>query len=580
MGERVNNPHRVVAAIDFGTHGTGFAWAPVSQENAGLQERRISFYDNWAEQKVTYPKNRSAVLLDADGNLLAWGYRAISQMDTMPKDAGWKLQVGFKMLLRDVKAVAGTGAAAAGGRAGVVLAADPKDAYRLTVLCLEQVVTVARDKITASGYEEQDIRWCLTVPAMWLPYTRDLMYKAAVDAGLPDDPDRLLLAQEPAAAALYCAAKGETLLSTPGTRFMVVDAGGGTVDLASYQVAGDGRLNELAPARSAATGSEFINVAFLDKVLAGEFGSATIGRLLNERRAAVAGTIEAWERAKRAFSPADPDLAIPLSAEFYAALIEEQGAGRWRAAGRPPTEVVVSRDTVASLFDTSIDETMRHVEQELAEMRSLSGVTGGELVLLVGGFAESPYLRAKFRERMAGHGIARVVIPEQPAVAVLAGAVHYAYDPSVFRSWRAPCTLGIATAKLFEPGIDPETSKKVIFDGKEVCVDRFDVFVANRDALLIDTPVIRNYVPLGKNQESAMLRIVSAEQTAPRYVTEPGVEQVAEVRIDLSGLTDLAMPKRGIEVAMYFGQTHVRVEARNMATDEPYTVQVDWKPTW
>lgn len=574
----MTKPHRVVAAIDFGTHGTGFAWAPVSPENAKLQERRISFYDNWADQKVSYPKNRSAVLLDADGNLLSWGYQAVAQMDSMPRDAGWRLQVGFKMLLRDVKAAPGTGAAA-GGKAGVVLASDPKDAYRLTVLCLEQVVAVARDKILESGYEEDDIRWCLTVPAMWLPYTRDLMYKAAVAAGLPDERDRLLLAQEPAAAALYCKAKGETLLSTPGTRFMVVDAGGGTVDIASYQVAPDGRLSELAPARSAANGSEFINVAFLDEVLAGQFGSATIGRLLGERRAAVAGTIDAWERAKRAFSPAYPDLVIPLSAQFYAALMAEQAAGRWRAAGPPPTEVVVSHEKAAGLFDKSTDETMRHVEQVLAEMRSLSGETSGELVLLVGGFAESPYLRAKFSERMASLGIDRVLVPEHPAVAVLAGAVHYAYDPSVFRSWRAPFTLGIATAKPFEPGVDPESGKKEIFDGQQVCVDRFDVFIGNRDELLIDTPVIRSYMPIRENQASAMLRIMSTERTKPRYVTEPGVKQVAEVQIDLSGLTDLPMRKRRVEVAMYFGQTHVRVEARNPATDKPTTVQVDWKPT-
>jgi hypothetical protein len=576
----VTNSHRVVAAIDFGTHGTGFAWAPVSQENTELQERRISFYDNWAEQKVSYPKNRSAVLTDADGNLLSWGYRAISQMDSMPKGAGWRLQVGFKMLLRNVGAVADTGAVAAAGQAGVVLAADPADAYRLTVLCLEQVVAVARDKIMEGGYEESDIRWCLTVPAMWDPYTKDLMHKAAVAAGLPDDPDRLLLAQEPAAAALYCAAKGETVLQTPGTRFMVVDAGGGTVDITSYQVALDGRLNELGPAKGAATGSDFINRAFFDKVLKGELGGAVLGRLLNERRSAVAETIDAWERAKRAFTPTHPDLVIPLSAPLYAALIAERDAGRWRAAGPPPTEVIVSRDVAASLFDTSIDETMKHVEQQLAEMRSLSGVTGGELILLVGGFAESPYLRAKFSERLDGQGIARVIVPVQPAVAVLAGAVHYAYDPSVFRSWRAPFTLGIATAKLFEPGVDPEGSRKVNFDGQQVCMDRFDVFVANRATLLTDMPVLRSYMPMREDQASVLLRIMSTNRAEPRYVTEQGVEQIAEVRIDLSDSMHLPVRERRIQVAMYFGQTHVRVEARNKLTDEPHTVHVDWKPTW
>ena len=76
------------------------------------------------------------------------------------------------------------------------------------------------------------------------------MFKAAVEAGLPDDRDRLLLAREPAVAALYCKAKGEAVLGTAGTRFLVVDAGGGTVDITAYQVAPDGRLTS-SPRRSA-----------------------------------------------------------------------------------------------------------------------------------------------------------------------------------------------------------------------------------------------------------------------------------------------------------------------------------------
>ena len=59
-----------------------------------------------------------------------------------------------------------------------------------------------------------------------------------MEAGLPDDPDRLLLAREPTAAALYCVAKGELLLTEAGTRFMVVDCGGGTVDITAYESLG------------------------------------------------------------------------------------------------------------------------------------------------------------------------------------------------------------------------------------------------------------------------------------------------------------------------------------------------------
>ncbi len=68
---------RVVAAIDFGTHGTGFAWASINHDNDDPARRRISFFDQWEHQPIAAAKNRSAVLLDrADGSLTAWGVSA------------------------------------------------------------------------------------------------------------------------------------------------------------------------------------------------------------------------------------------------------------------------------------------------------------------------------------------------------------------------------------------------------------------------------------------------------------------------------------------------------------------------
>ena len=189
-------PFRVAAAIDFGTHGTGFAWAAVSQDNSEPHNRRISLFEDWPDQSIASPKNRSAVLLDSGGQFLAWGDQAIAQMDAMPPGAGWRLQTGFKMSLQP------------GPRNATPLAGDGPDAYRLTVLYLQQVVAKAWETIIRGVYEEDDIRWCVTVPAVWDKYTRDLMFRAAVEAGLPDDAERLLLVQEPAAAGTVLPGEG------------------------------------------------------------------------------------------------------------------------------------------------------------------------------------------------------------------------------------------------------------------------------------------------------------------------------------------------------------------------------------
>jgi Hsp70 protein len=573
----VNMPYRVVAGIDFGTYGTGFAWAAVSEDNSEPRRRRISFFEDWAGQNIGYPKNRSAVLLDAGGQFLAWGYEAVAQMAAALPGSGWRLRTGFKMALQSGSR---DRTATAGGEAGVVLADNAPDAYRLTVLCLRQVVTRARERITSGAYEEGDIRWCVTVPAIWDQYTRDLMFKAAVEAGLPDDPDRLLLVQEPSVAALYCQAKGTAVLSAPGTRFLVVDAGGGTVDISCYQVADDGDLRELASAIGAATGSDFLNVDFLNEILTERFGGSTIDRILAERRGAIADTMDSWERAKRSFSPdSEEDVIIHLSASFYAGLVREQATGRWEGNEEPVTEVVVSHALVAALFDRRIDETMACVERQLREMRAASGVSGGELALLVGGFAESPYLRAGLASRLAGHDV-RILAPAQPSVAVLAGAVHYAYDKSGFASWRAPFTVGILAALPFRPGKDPENRKKANAAGQALCSGRFDVFFANRAEVRPGEAVTRTYLPLRETQAVIRLRLLSAERTDAEYVTDPGVETLATLTVDLSASLHLPFAERRVQVAMYLDQTHIRVEARNVETNEPQSVNIEWQQNW
>src|SRR5580698_7046414 len=96
----MDQPFRVVVGIDFGTYGTGFAWAAVSEDNSELGRRRISFFEDWAGQRIAYPKNRSAVLLDAGGEFVAWGYEAAAQMTSAPPGSGLRLRTGFKMALQ------------------------------------------------------------------------------------------------------------------------------------------------------------------------------------------------------------------------------------------------------------------------------------------------------------------------------------------------------------------------------------------------------------------------------------------------------------------------------------------------
>jgi molecular chaperone DnaK (HSP70) len=80
-------------------------------------------------------------------------------------------------------------------------------------------------------------RYCLTVPAIWGDSAKRLMRQAIVAAGIikfNDHPDRLMLINEPEAAAQFYARDPEVAKSKEKTRMLICDAGGGTVDMAVY----------------------------------------------------------------------------------------------------------------------------------------------------------------------------------------------------------------------------------------------------------------------------------------------------------------------------------------------------------
>jgi hypothetical protein len=85
--------------------------------------------------------------------------------------------------------------------------------------------------------EERNIRYFLTVPAIWNDAGKAATRAAAIQAGfLRDENDnRLTLITEPEAAAMFCSKTGLLNLKVHDA-VLIVDCGGGTVDLIAYEV--------------------------------------------------------------------------------------------------------------------------------------------------------------------------------------------------------------------------------------------------------------------------------------------------------------------------------------------------------
>jgi hypothetical protein len=90
---------KVAAAIDFGTHGTGYAWALIDSEKPVQRKLDIHPRMQWPAQPTPYPKNLTALLLEADGGLISWGYEARRRYNTPTIASGARYVNAFKMSL-------------------------------------------------------------------------------------------------------------------------------------------------------------------------------------------------------------------------------------------------------------------------------------------------------------------------------------------------------------------------------------------------------------------------------------------------------------------------------------------------
>ncbi len=126
------------------------------------------------------------------------------------------------------------------------------------------------------------IRWVLTVPALWSEEHKHFMRKAAVEAGIIEDlnnSSNLLLCLEPEGASIQCREDSEESLKNQmikGTTVMVLDCGGGTVDITIHKLTcnPDEKFlcEELLPSSGGCEwGSKYVDLYF-EQFLADFFG--------------------------------------------------------------------------------------------------------------------------------------------------------------------------------------------------------------------------------------------------------------------------------------------------------------------
>ncbi|GFH24970.1 uncharacterized protein HaLaN_22855, partial [Haematococcus lacustris] len=375
----------------------------------------VKLHEAWPAQPAPYPKTRSAILYDGRSPI-AWGYSAICKLCDL-QDAGhdisrYHLVKDFKLALQDADQAA---ALPPGLRPETVMADFLTFLRKYT---LEQL----SGEVGAAAARLENIQWCLTVPAMWSEGSKALMRTAALRAGLirTANSDALTIILEPEAAALHALDKQAPPL-VAGMSVMVLDVGGGTADATVHNcqaLGGQAVLSEATCAEGALCGSVFVDAEFK------AYYRATVGAI----------AFDAWSSQYPASLQQVMD-KVPIPPELARLMTQEQRAALQRQQQGQTTEVLLSSTVLRQLFQGPVEAVCR-----LA-------------VLLVGGFARSPYLQARVRAAVVATGLTRqLVVPPAPHAAVLGGAVVYGFSPARIHARRSRMMYGVRCSTPYVEG--------------------------------------------------------------------------------------------------------------------------------
>ncbi|XP_052780054.1 heat shock 70 kDa protein 12A-like isoform X2 [Mya arenaria] len=426
----------LVAAIDFGTTYSG--WSYSFKHEFELDPTKAST-KRWHGDQLVSLKAPTCVLIEPDGETFsAFGYDAennYTRLAEAEEHEQWYFFKRFKMKLynedinRDMKIEDKTGKKL---KADIVFSAAIR-------FLKDDLLKVIQDRIKGS-VKPEEISWVLTVPAIWDDGAKQFMRESAENAGISSD--KLIMALEPEAAAIYCrflpmenSGQGDSLSTIKtGSRVMVVDAGGGTVDFAVQEVAENGSMNNIYKASGGDWGGTKVEEAYV-KFLEDIIGKDSIDEFKRSNMEDYIFMIRDFEMKKRDVDPLKSEKPVVFRITATLLQLVKQRKGKEihelivdsafdKTVSIKADKLKVDMDVVRNIFKIQIEAIVDHVSNLLDQ----STVGDIEAIVLVGGFSNCSLLQQAMNTKFDGHTI---LVPNDADLAVLNGAVIFGHKPEL-----------------------------------------------------------------------------------------------------------------------------------------------------
>ena len=202
------------------------------------------------------------------------------------------------------------------------------------------------------------------------------------------------------------------------------------------------------------------------------------------------------------------------------------------------------------------------IEAKVGELLSDAQATGSPVnfIFMVGGFSESPYLKANIKSKFEQEGLT-ILVPKRPQVSVIRGACMFGLNPRSITSRISKKTYGINTLTTYDPQRHTD-EKKVVIEGEDFCEDVFDAFVTKGQAVGIDEVHVKTYCPVRARQTVMRIIFYCSDNETVNFIDDKSVQKLGELSIDI-GRPFQSVEDKTVKVTLIFGDTQIIATATN-----------------
>ena len=406
---------------------------------------------------------------------------------------------------------------------------------------------------------------------------------------------KLTLALEPESAAIY--SQKDTMkeiesdpsaaaISLP-SKYMVIDIGGGTVDITAHIEVDGSIVVENIPTGNAWGGTQ-VNEAF-SKLLQGFVGDPGYERYLSTGRKSKQNAIvnqilyKEFEDQKILFGQCKTDeIAITLS-NFLPFYKKEAEANEKTIEGISYEDdtLYLEKELVESqLFGPALDGIIKCTLEAIKDKEYKV-----DTFYLVGGFGGCKYVHQKVEEAIKKfyNSTAHVIVPVSPQLAVAQGAVMWRKNPGKVKARRSDATYGIGITLLFDSQKHDQHYKYNDEENQDICASVFHVFL-EKGELVCENEVFKTE-GIPQSQESTQVSITIYSTTNPdiQYIEDKKgkstVTEIGQLLINVPNPDSLPNDERIVDVTMDFSGTEIQAKAKYRVTGEEVKTVCDFLST-